>query len=76
MTPRLWERIALGMLGLGLLLITYLWTQAQASADKTQDIAALLNVRVAVAEAEVSGCKTRLDKIDAKLDRVLERLPK
>jgi hypothetical protein len=66
--------MALGLLALGMALIAYMWTNAQASADKTADAAALLNVRVAVTESEVSGCKARLDKMDAKLDRILERL--
>jgi uncharacterized membrane protein YidH (DUF202 family) len=76
MPSRLWERIALGLLAIGMALIAYMWTAAQADQEKTRDAAALLSVRVAVSEAELAGCKMRLDRIDAKLDRILERLPK
>lgn len=73
---RLWERLALGLLAIGMALVAYMWTNAQADADRVKETAAILNVRVSITESEINGCKIRLDKIDAKLDRILERLPK
>jgi hypothetical protein len=71
--PRMWERIALGLLSVTMLLIAYLWTQTQADITRANDSVYALQTKTAVQAADLDGCKQRLDRIETKIDRLLER---
>ena len=74
MTGKLWERIAIALLAVTMGLLAYMWTNVQAEMDRASDVRAALRVETSVNRSEIEGCKSRLMRIEDKIDRILERL--
>ena len=72
MNSKLWERLAI-WLGITVAAIAaYLWTTAQARMDAYGDTQAAMAVQVKAHEVELRGCTLTLEKVDKKIDKLLD----